>query len=654
LPSRLHATFQAQHVITAAVAAGTIGLSIPDGSYASDAYSVAAIAAWAVAIGGVVIGVFPRAPIPRPAILAGACLAAFAALTALSITWASDNGRAFEQVPRAGFYVGLFVLVVLASRDGEGRAWLRGLAIGLTGVGLLAVGSRMLPDVFGSPDAGLAVGGRLAYPIGYWNGLAAMMAGCLALLTWLGTEAPSRIERALATAALAVPMLALYLASSRGGILAAVVALGVLVILGPDRARMISTLALAGVAALPLIGYAATQTAFVEQPGTALAEDQAGRVLALFALTVCAAGVLRYAFDRELGAILVSRRTARVAAIVSAALAALAFIAADPGKRIESFKEPPTLADTRAGPQALVTRSGGGRWQFWGTAVDAFASEPLTGVGAGDYTYYWNQHGDFGFAVQDAHSLFLESLAELGLVGFALIAGFLGIAAFTGVQRALYVRDGAGSVSLALLAGGAAAAAVDFSWELPAVFSQVVIAAALLAGSALTPSLLNAPPPPEKTPRRGGVGVLVALTALALGWGVMFTAGLQYLTDRALDRSQAAVRDHDLDAAAGAANDAIDLEPWAAEPRIQLGLVYRSAGNYDAARRSLRAAIERADEDWRPWATLALVDGFAGDARAACHDVRRARELNPKQQLLRQPITGLDCRPAGTGEKTRE
>jgi tetratricopeptide (TPR) repeat protein len=641
-------------VITAAVAAGTVALSIFDGAYASDAYSVAAIATWAVAIGGVLIGIFPRALIPRTAVLAGACLAALGCLIALSIIWASDNGRAFEQVPRAGFYLGLFALVVLASRDGEGRAWLRGLAIGLTAVGLLAVGSRMLPDVFGSPDEGLAVGGRLAYPLGYWNGLAAMMAGCLVLLTWLGTEAPSRLERALASAALTVPMLALYLASSRGGILAAVVALGVLVIAGPDRARMISTLALAGVCALPLIGYTATQNGFVEHPGTALAADQAGRVLALFAITLCATGVLRYAFDHQFGAILVSRRTARIAAVVSAVIALLAFLAADPGKRIETFKERPTLADAKAGPGALVTRSGGGRWQFWGTAVDAFASKPLTGIGAGEYAYYWNQHGEFGFAVQDAHSLFLESLAELGIGGFALVAGFLGIAGFAGVQRALYVRDGAGSVSLALLAGGAAAAAVDFSWELPAVFSQVVIVAALLTGSALTPSLLNAPPPPEKTPRRGGAGLLVGAAALILGWGVMIAAGLQYLTDRAIDRSQEAVRAHDLDAAAGAANDAIDLEPWAAEPRIQLGLVYRSAGNYDAARRSLQAAIQRADEDWRPWATLALVDGFAGDPNAACHDVQRARELNPRQELLRQPIQGLTCANAEAGGPTRE
>jgi Tfp pilus assembly protein PilF len=123
----------------------------------------------------------------------------------------------------------------------------------------------------------------------------------------------------------------------------------------------------------------------------------------------------------------------------------------------------------------------------------------------------------------------------------------------------------------------------------------------------------------------------------------MFAAGLQYLTDRAIDRSQAAVREDDLDAAAGAAQDAIDLEPWAAEPRIQLGLVYRSAGDYDAAKSSLQAAIQRADEDWRPWASLALVELVAGDSKASCHAVHVARSLNPKQELLRRPIRGLDC-----------
>ena len=631
-------------MITIGVAVATIALSLADGGYGREAYSIAAIAVWVLVIAGLVTGALPRAPIPRTAVLAGLSLGALAVLIAFSILWASDEGRAFAQVPRAGGYVGLFALVVLASKDGEGRAWLRGLAIGLIGVGLLALGSRMIPDWFGSPDAGLAVGGRLAYPVGYWNGLAAMMAAGLVLLTWLGTEAPSRLERALSAAALTVPLLALYLASSRGGILAAVVGLAVLVGLGPDRARMISTLALSGVCALPLVVYTGTQTGFTEQPGTALAADQAGSVLGLFVITIGAAGVLRYAFDREIGAILVSRRTARIAGIVTAVLAVLAFLAADPGKRIETFKEPPTLADASGGgAQALVTRSGGGRWQFWDTALDAFASEPLAGIGAGEYSYYWNQHGEFGFAVQDAHSLFLEALAELGIIGFALVIAFFGIAGFAGVVRALYVRDGAGSASLAVLAGGAAAAAVDFSWELPSVFAPVVIVAALLTGSALTPTLINAPPPPERLPRRGRGGIALGALALVFGFGVICASGLQYLTDRAIDRSQAAVRDHDLDGAAGAARDAVDLEPWAAEPRLQLGLVYRTAGDYDAARRSLHAAIERADQDWRPWATLALVDGLAGDATAACHDVDRARDLNPKQKLLRQPIQGLDC-----------
>ena len=198
-----------------------------------------------------------------------------------------------------------------------------------------------------------------------------------------------------------------------------------------------------------------------------------------------------------------------------------------------------------------------------------------------------------------------------------------------------------------MLAAGAAEAAVDFTFELPAVFAPVVIVAALLAGSALTPILLNAPPAPPAPPRRGRAGLALAAATLVAGWAMICVSGLQYLTERALDRSEAAVRAHDLDEAAGAAVDAGDLQPWSAAPRVQLGIIYRIAGDYDAARHALREAIERADEDWRPWATLALVDGFAGDVRAACRDVHEARALNPKQKLLRRPIRGLECPIAG-------
>ena len=186
---------------------------------------------WALVLVGLATGVAAalraaRAPPSSPA----SALAGLAALMALSLAWASDDGNGFEDVVRTLAYLGLFVLVVLASRRGEARPWLAGLAIGLALVGAIALLGRFEPSWFGNPDADLAedlpaVLGRLTYPIGYWNGLAAAMAAAIVLLGWFAASSPSRrIVRSAAVAAMPAVLLALWMTDSRGGIVAAALA----------------------------------------------------------------------------------------------------------------------------------------------------------------------------------------------------------------------------------------------------------------------------------------------------------------------------------------------------------------------------------------------------------------------------------------------
>ena len=92
--------------------------------------------------------------------------------------WADDAQRAFSEVVRIAGYLGLFVLVVIASSRTGARPWLIGLAGGLVVVVGGALLSRFDPSLFGGADreflAALPiVGGRLSYPVGYYNGLGA-------------------------------------------------------------------------------------------------------------------------------------------------------------------------------------------------------------------------------------------------------------------------------------------------------------------------------------------------------------------------------------------------------------------------------------------------------------------------------------------------
>jgi hypothetical protein len=208
------------------------------GGYSLEFRAGAAVLVWGAVIVALAFGLGPRGRVPGWGIAAGAALLALALLGVLSTGWASDDGAAFEEGVRAAGYLGLFALVVVLAPAGSAGQWLAGLALGAVVVAALALGSRIVPSAF--PEQELdrlipSVRTRLSYPVNYWNGLAACMAFGTVLLVWLGGHGVSRAGRALAVAAIPVPALALYLTSSRGGVVALAVGLAVLFAVGPAR-----------------------------------------------------------------------------------------------------------------------------------------------------------------------------------------------------------------------------------------------------------------------------------------------------------------------------------------------------------------------------------------------------------------------------------
>jgi hypothetical protein len=300
-----------------------------------------------------------------------------------------------------------------------------------------------------------------------------------------------------------------------------------------------------------------------------------------------------------------------------------------PGQQLQEARSEPQIA---SGIQPLdqsdvPTGTGSGRIEYWKSALNGFKSEPVVGLGAGEFATWWTEHGTLSQPVTNAHSLFIESLAELGIVGFALIVGFFAVPALAGLRRGLALRRldrrspevGVTAVALAILAAGAVSAATDWTWELPAAFAPVVVAAALLT----TPAAATAP-----RPRRGGafrLGVMLLVSAVAIG-----SLGCVYLTELRLDQSRAAASTHDLQLAAAKAQDASDLQPWSAEPYTQLALVERSEGHLAQAKTAIDSAIERSPDDWRLWFVAAHIDYQLGNYVAERQALARARALAPR------------------------
>ena len=61
------------------------------------------------------------------------------------------------------------------------------------------------------------------------------------------------------------------------------------------------------------------------------------------------------------------------------------------------------------------------RYAYWHVALDAFAAHPLKGVGSGGFRVEWRREREVLDPARDAHSLYLETAAELGLVGLLLL-----------------------------------------------------------------------------------------------------------------------------------------------------------------------------------------------------------------------------------------
>ncbi len=435
-------------MVTVAVALGTLATTLPDGAYSAQARAILAVAVWWAVVAGVLLRLFPRSPVPGEAFAAGGCLIALTGFTALSMGWGVDDGGAFDDTMRAVCYSGVFALVVAASPARSARSWLAGLAIGLVALSVVALGSRLVPSLF--PGAAVpadlaATRARLSYPLGYWNALGALLALGAVLLVALAGMARTVAGRTFATAAVPLPAFAVFLTSSRGGAVAGAVGFVILLLLSPNRVRLVTAVTIGGVGTAVLVIASLSRDLFTDgRTGAAGYDTEANVMLLLTLVVVAAAFTLRPMVDGLVERLRVPRAVSAVLTVGAALALIVGLLGADPVERWHELKAPPDTQDAVTG-RGLVTRhltstEGTGRYQFWKAGWEAFESQPLRGVGAAGYEPWWAQHGTLDYYVRNAHSVFVETAAELGVVGLLLLLGFLGTAVVVGVRRRLGER----------------------------------------------------------------------------------------------------------------------------------------------------------------------------------------------------------------------
>ena len=617
------------------VAAAVVALSF-DGAASIERTSLAAILAWWTVIVALATGVLPRERPPRAALVAGALLAAFALLSLASVLWAASAERAGTELGRVSLYLALFCLTAFAVRRSGAVACADGMAAGIAIVGALALAQRLIPGFasdggLGAELAGAAV--RLSYPIGYWNGLGAFLALGVPLLLRSAVTAETALRRGVSIAPVPALAVAIYLTSSRGGAAVALVCCVVFVLLAAPRLRAILTLAVAVAGAGACIAIVSATPELVDGPLGSAAAREGGPPAALGIAVACLATAIALIVVR---AVVPSRLSlaplaSRAAVVALVALAVGAVLLADPAARLEAFKAPPaSTGDPDFVRSHLLSGGGSGRWQFWQAAVEQFEAHPLIGDGAGSFEAWWARHGELVYFVRNAHSLWLETLGELGLVGLLLLVGaFVVVLASAAVRiRRATEQDRMLLAALAaVVAGFMVGAGLDWLWQIPAVGAVAVSSLGLLAG-ATTDGAVRAGR--SRAPlRAAAVGTAVLAAAVVFAGHVAV-----WLGDVELRASRDAVAQGRDDVALERAASARALQPWAATPRLQIALVQEEAGDLGRARASTRDAIDHDPADWRlrvVAARLATKDGAIADARRA---LDAARELSPRSSLL--------------------
>jgi hypothetical protein len=643
-PAQRLVALASRYALAVAVAALVFLVAYDNGGYGESTRDTLAIALWWVLILCVGLGVWPLARTPRAAWLVGGLLALFGLWTLLSVFWAADSAGAYAEFTRVMLYVAVFAVTVAASRRDNSGRWLDGLALGIVAVTVVALVSRFFPGTLEQREIAQLLAGaatRLSFPVGYWNGLATLVALGIPLLLRIAISSRQVVVGAIAVMPIPAMCGVIYLASSRIGVLSASVAVVAFLVLAPRRWSVVGALIAAGGGGAAVVLALNSRDTLVNGPLTSSLAASQGHSAALIVLGLCLLAGLLYGVGCQAlqGKVHPPPALGWTVLVAAVALAVAGLAAAHPVRKFEQFKNPNlVLSDQSAIEQHLLSASGNGRWQMWSAALDEFETRPLVGRGAGSFQAWWTQNGSLPLFVQDAHSLYAETLGELGIVGFVLLMGAFASALVVGATRLRSPPDqravvaAAGAVVLAFLI----AAAFDWVWELTIVG---VIAVACL-GLLVSPGTLQVPRlrVAERTDRTGrplaryGLGIAI----IVAGWLIVCAIAIPVLAAARIDASRDAVARGDYSNAVTDALAARSIQPWSAEPYQQLALVEELRRNDAAALVWIRRALSRNDADWRLWLIKTRLQLALGHTRAARTSLARLRALYPRFILFAQ------------------
>ena len=422
-----------------------------------------------------------------------------------------------------------------------------------------SLGTQLLPGRFGS-HADVLASGRLYYPLGYWNaqGMLAVVGMFLALGVVSGCAKP--VWRGLAAGSLSVLAVDWYLTLSRGALISLVVGVAAMLLLDPRRTRT---------AAWALLSVPWPAVALVEahryphlvslSPGASVVAEGHEVAGVVAALTVGSALVVGGVSALE-SKVRIPRTLIgvfRVAVVCLVVLAVAGLVVRNGGpieaarKGLSAFKAAPPSSHASARLQSLSLN---GRTRFWSVAWNDATTHPVAGSGAGSYEQVWLANRSFRGELRWASSLYLEVLAETGVIGLCLLVATLTLPVVGAIKaRGDHVTPALFGAYIAF----AVHAGIDWDWQVTALGLVGIWCGCAQLGPGV------------------GRGVQVSgrrrAFLLAGAIGVAVVAGFGWAGNRDISISSSAAHDGRYGQAIDAAHAASRWAPWSYAPWLAIG-----------------------------------------------------------------------------------
>ena len=571
-----------------------------------------AVLAALIACVAALFGLLSAPGVGREGLAFAGLAAGFVVWNGLSIVWSAAPDRSWAYFNRGLVYlafavVGAFVASVAPPRA---LAWLLGSLI--TAACLWGLAGKAVPALY-QDGARFA---RLRSPLGYWNALAVVAAFGLPLALWAATHPRhGRLVRAAAVASLYALVVALFLTYSRGGILVALVGVGLWLALSEPRFEGVVALVEALLPAAVVLAVAFSLPGVSEdgQLHEVRVQDGAWFALAFVfgaALTFTAAYLIEYRPEPARRRLLL-----RIAAAGTAAVLVL-------GVGVVASRGNPLRGDVVGSQSSRLGEFGSNnRWTWWKEAWQGFEDRPVVGTGAASFELLHRKlRTDARDLTTEPHSLPLQVAAELGLVGLALAAAAVA-AALLGAARALRRLDGEDRAAAAALACLPPILLVhgllDFDWDFVGLCGPVLFVIGFLLATGRPATRLRRRP-------------FWALGAVLVAWGSLYSIAAPRLAATRVNDAYAEIERGSVEDAVAAARSAHSLNPLSIEPLQAWAAAEESRGRLERARELYVQAVDLQPLNWEAWYELGRFEAdVLVDTPRARRDLQRARELDP-------------------------